>query len=233
MELGGNNAVLVCADGDVSAAAVGIVDGAFGVAGQNCLSVQRVYVHESQYDELVAHVVAGTARLVVGSKRDVRTDVGPMISEREAQRVEEWVNEAIAGGAGVLIGGTRAGAFYAPTVLANTPCDARVFRDEVFGPVVSIVPFSDLDAALHAMNDTDFGLQAGVFTSSIPTAMYAVERLRMGSVLVNETSDFRIDAMPFGGSKRSGVGREGVAEAVRELSEPKNVILNTRIGERR
>lgn len=230
MELGGNNAVLVCADGDVEAAAAGIVDGAFGVAGQNCLSVQRVFVHESQYDDLVLRVVEGTGRLVVGSKRDSRTDVGPLISEHEAQRVEEWVDEAVAGGARVLTGGVRDGAFYRPTVLVDTPRDVRVFRDEVFGPVVSIVSFSDLDAALHDINETEFGLQAGVFTSSIPTAMYAVERLRMGSVLVNETSDFRIDAMPFGGSKRSGVGREGVAEAVREMSEPKNVILNSRIG---
>ncbi|MFT4229395.1 MAG: aldehyde dehydrogenase family protein [Microbacterium sp.] len=230
MELGGNNAVLVCADGDVAAAADGIVDGAFGVAGQNCLSVQRVFVHESRYDDLVARVVDGTRRLVVGSKRDRATDVGPLISAHEARRVAEWVDEAVAGGARVLAGGVREGAFYRPTVLVDTPRDVRVFRDEVFGPVVSIVPFSDLDEALCDMNDTEFGLQAGVFTSSIPTAMYAIDRLHMGSVLVNETSDFRIDAMPFGGSKRSGVGREGVAEAVREMSEPKNVIINSRVG---
>lgn len=229
MELGGNNAVLVCSDGDVETAATGIVDGSFGVAGQNCLSVQRVFVHESRYEELVARVVEGAAKLVVGSKRDAGTDIGPLISEREARRVEEWVDEAVAGGARALTGGTREGAFYRPTVLVDTPRDVRVFRDEVFGPVVSIVPFSDIDVALRDMNDTEFGLQAGVFTSSIPTAMYAVDRLRMGSVLVNETSDFRIDAMPFGGSKRSGVGREGVAEAVREMSEPKNVILSSGI----
>lgn len=226
MELGGNNAVLVCEDGDVETAAKGIVDGAFGVAGQNCLSVQRVFVHESLYERMVSLVAGDTERLSVGSKRDPMTDVGPLISEREARRVEEWVDEAVAGGARVVVGGRREGPFYWPTVLVDVPDEARIYRDEIFGPVVFIEPFSQLDAALDAIDDTEYGLQAGVFTSSLTTAMHAVDRLHMGSVLINDTSDFRIDAMPFGGSKRSGVGREGVAEAVREMSEPKNVILN-------
>lgn len=229
MELGGNNAVVVCADADVPAAAAGIVDGAFGVAGQNCLSVQRVYVHESRYAELERLVVDGTERLIVGTKHDSATDVGPLIGEREARRVESWVDEAVAAGATRLTGGVRTGAFVTPTVLTDVPDDARVLTDEVFGPVVSLVPFSDLDEALAQVNDTDFGLQAGVFTESVSTAMYAAERLRVGSVLINDTSDFRIDAMPFGGSKRSGVGREGVASAVLAMSEPKNIIVN-RLG---
>lgn len=229
MELGGNNAVVVCEDGDVAAAAAGIVDGAFGVAGQNCLSVQRVYVHESRYDDLVAQVVQGTSKLVVGSKKDISTDVGPLISEKEARRMEEWVAEAVTDGATVAIGGTRTGAFFTPTVLVDVPESSRVLHDEIFGPIVSILPFSDFDDTLERVNNTDFGLQAGIFTSSMSTAMYAVERLHVGSVLINETSDFRIDSMPFGGSKRSGVGREGVASAVIEMSEPKNVILN-RLG---
>lgn len=226
MELGGNNAVVVCEDGDVVTAAAGIVDGAFGVAGQNCLSVQRVYVHESRYDELVRRVVDGTARLVVGSKRDPATDVGPLIAEREAIRMGSWVSEAVEQGARVAIGGTRDGAYFAPTVLVDVPDDARVLREEVFGPVVSILPFRDLDDALDRVDDTEYGLQAGIFTGSMATAMEAVERLHVGSVLINETSDFRIDSMPFGGSKRSGVGREGVASAVLEYSEPKNVIVS-------
>ncbi|MBC9927019.1 aldehyde dehydrogenase family protein [Leucobacter sp. cx-169] len=229
MELGGNNAVVVCEDGDVSAAAAGIVDGAFGVAGQNCLSVQRVFVHRSRYDELVAQVLAGTAKLVVGSKKDTATDVGPLISEREAQRMADWVAESIADGARVAIGGERRGAFFTPTVLVDVPERARVLHDEIFGPIVSILPFDDFDRTLDRVNDTDFGLQAGIYTASMATAMYAVERLHVGSVLINETSDFRIDSMPFGGSKRSGVGREGVASAVREMSEPKNVIIS-RLG---
>lgn len=226
MELGGNNAVVVCADGDVAAAAAGIVDGAFGVAGQNCLSVQRVYVHEERYAELVERVVEGTRGLVVGSKRDARTDVGPLISQREAERVASWVDEAVERGARALVGGGRRGAFVEPTVLVDVPADARVLRDEVFGPVVSIVPFVDLDDALARVDDTEYGLQAGIFTASMATAMHAADRLHVGSLLVNETSDFRIDSMPFGGGKRSGVGREGVASAVRELTEPRNVIVS-------
>ena len=226
MELGGNNAVLVCEDGDVETAAAGIVDGAFGVAGQNCLSVQRVFVHESHYERMLALISRDTEKLVVGSKKDPMTDVGPLISEHEARRVESWVDGAVAGGARAVVGGRREGAFYWPTVLVDVPSSAQIYRDEVFGPVVFIEPFSDLDAALEAIDDTEYGLQAGVFTASLTTAMHAVDRLHMGSVLINDTSDFRIDAMPFGGSKRSGVGREGVAEAVREMSEPKNVILN-------
>lgn len=226
MELGGNNAVLVCEDGDVEKAAAGIVDGAFGVAGQNCLSVQRVFVHESRYEQLLDLVETHTGKLKVGSKRDPLTDVGPLIAEREAKRVEEWVNDAVSAGARVVIGGSRTGAFYQPTVLADVPHDARIFREEVFGPVVSIVSYSNFDRALDEIDDTEYGLQAGIFTASMPRAMHAVDRLHMGSVLINETSDFRIDAMPFGGSKRSGVGREGVAEAIREMSEPKNVILS-------
>lgn len=229
MELGGNNAVIVCADGDVGAAVAGIVDGAFGVAGQNCLSVQRVFVHENRYAELVAQVVEETSKLTVGSKRDISTDVGPLISERESRRMEDWVNEAVQDGATVAVGGVRSGNFFAPTVLVDVPAESRVLRDEIFGPIVSILPFTDFDDTLERVNDTDFGLQAGVFTASMSTAMYAVERLHVGSVLINETSDFRIDSMPFGGSKRSGVGREGVASAILEMSEPKNVILN-RLG---
>lgn len=228
MELGGNNAVLVCDDGDVESAAQGIVDGAFGVAGQNCLSVQRVFVHASHYERMVSLVSQHTERLVVGSKRDAMTDVGPLISEGEARRVEAWVNEAVAGGARAVVGGRREGSFYWPTVLVDVPSSAQIYRDEVFGPVVFIEPFTNLEAALEAIDDTEYGLQAGVFTASLTTAMHAVDRLHVGSVLINDTSDFRIDAMPFGGSKRSGVGREGVAEAVREMSEPKNVILNRR-----
>ena len=226
MELGGNNAVLVCEDGNVDAAAQGIVDGAFGVAGQNCLSVQRVYVHESRYDELLAKVVKGTSRLSVGSKREASTDVGPLITEQEAQRVASWVDEAVADGAQIAIGGTRTGSFYEPTVLTDVPKPARVLHEEIFGPVVSILPFRDLDDALADIDNTEYGLQAGVFTESMATAMRAVDRLHVGSVLINDTSDFRIDSMPFGGSKRSGIGREGVATAVLEMSEPKNVIMN-------
>ncbi len=136
------------------------------------------------------------------------------------------MDEAVADGAQVAIGGSRRGAFYLPTVLLDVADHAKVLRDEVFGPVVTLVPYDDLDDALARVDDTEFGLQAGIFTASMATAMHAADRLHVGSVLVNETSDFRIDSMPFGGSKRSGVGREGVASAVLEMSEPKNVIVS-------
>jgi glyceraldehyde-3-phosphate dehydrogenase (NADP+) len=226
MELGGNNAVIVCADAAVEAAAAAIVDGAFGVAGQNCLSVQRVYAHASVYDELVRQVTRGTKELVVGTKRSPNTDVGPLISVREAQRIEEWVDEARAGGAIVRTGGRRTGNFLEPTVITDAAADARIVTDEVFGPVVTIHPFSDLDDALARADSTEYGLQAGVFTESVQTAFYAAERLNVGTVLINDTSDFRIDAMPFGGFKRSGIGREGVRSAVEAMTEPRNIIVN-------
>lgn len=226
MELGGNNGVIVCDDADVASAAEKIVDGAFGVAGQNCLSVQRVFAHESVCDRLVDLVTQGASELVVGSKHDSRTDIGPMITEREAQRVEAAIADAVAQGAVVTAGGTREGTFVAPTVLTNVPADSLLLRDEIFGPVVLIEPFSSLDDAVRQLNDTDYGLQAGVFTASLDTAMRVTSQLRVGTALVNETSDFRIDSMPFGGSKRSGVGREGVFEAVLEMSAPKNIIMS-------
>ncbi|WP_415853581.1 aldehyde dehydrogenase family protein [Sinomonas sp. G460-2] len=225
-ELGGNNATVVLADANPEAAADAIVAGAFGVAGQNCLSVQRVYVHSSLFKPVLDHVVCRTESLRIGPKLDRTTEVGPLITEAEARRVADWVEEARAGGATVQVGGRRRGAYYEPTVLTDVPGESRVVRDEVFGPVVSIVPFSEVSEAIDAANDSDYGLQAGVFTQSIDLALAVADRLRVGSVVVNETSDVRIDSMPFGGFKKSGVGREGLKHAVREMTEPKNTIIN-------
>jgi acyl-CoA reductase-like NAD-dependent aldehyde dehydrogenase len=225
-ELGGNNATIVCADADVIRAADAIVAGAFGVAGQNCLSVQRVYVHISLFDQVLEHVTRGTKALRTGPKLDRGTDVGPLISEKEARRVEEWVEEATAAGATLHAGGQRHGAYYEPTVLTDVPAECRVIRDEVFGPVVSILPFISIADAVHAANSSDYGLQAGVFTQSIDQALAIADKLHVGAVVINETSDVRIDSMPFGGFKKSGVGREGVRHAVREMTEPKNTIIN-------
>ncbi|MET4538763.1 glyceraldehyde-3-phosphate dehydrogenase (NADP+) [Arthrobacter bambusae] len=224
-ELGGNNATIVCADADAEAAAEAIVSGAFGVAGQNCLSVQRVYVHISLFDDVLDKVVVGSRALRVGAKLDRSTDVGPLISEAEARRVEEWVEEAKALGATVHVGGQRRGAFYQPTVLTDVPADALVISEEVFGPVVSIMPFIQVSDAIRAANDSDYGLQAGVFTESIGLALAIAEKLHVGAVVINGTSDVRIDSMPFGGFKKSGVGREGVKHAVREMTEPKSTII--------
>ena len=224
-ELGGNNATIVCADAEPARAAEAIVAGAFGVAGQNCLSVQRVYVHISLFEEVLEKVVAETKALRVGAKFDRNTDIGPLITEAEARRVEEWVEEAKAAGAAVQVGGQRSGAFYLPTVLTDVPAASRVIREEVFGPVVSIMPFIQVADAIHAANDSEYGLQAGVFTESIELALAIADKLHVGAVVINETSDIRIDSMPFGGFKKSGVGREGVKHAVREMTEPKSTII--------
>lgn len=223
MELGGNNAVIVCSDAAWEAASVAVVDGAFGVAGQNCLSVQRVYVHRSLFDNFLRIVVERVESLVMGSKNDPATDVGPLISQDEAIRIESWVAEARSAGAIVCTGGKRRGVFFEPTVLTDVPSDAKVMRSEVFGPVVSIEPFDDLIEAVESVNDSDFGLQAGIFTRDVDTALSVAEQLRVGAVMINDSSDFRIDAMPFGGFKRSGVGREGVQYAVQAMTEPKIV----------
>ena len=225
-ELGGNNATIVCADADPVRAADAIVAGAFGVAGQNCLSVQRVYVHTTIFDRVLDHVASGTRALRTGSKFDRRTDVGPLISEAEARRVEDWVDEARAAGASVHVGGRRRNAFYEPTVLTDVPTGCRVIREEIFGPVVTLMPFIEVSDAIQWTNNSECGLQAGVFTQSVDLALTIAEKLHVGAVVINETSDIRIDSMPFGGFKKSGVGREGVRYAVHEMTEPKNTIIN-------
>ena len=226
-ELGGNNATIVCADADAARAAKAIVAGAFGVAGQNCLSVQRVYVHTSVFEEVLDRVTAGTKALRTGPKLDRATDVGPLISEAEARRVEAWVDEAKAAGATVHAGGT------APERLLRTH---RAHRRALGLPghprrkssarwSASCRSSRCADAVLAA-NNTEYGLQAGVFTQSIDLALAIAEKLHVGAVVINETSDVRIDSMPFGGFKKSGVGREGVRHAVREMTEPKSTIIN-------
>ncbi|MDA3625516.1 aldehyde dehydrogenase family protein [Saccharopolyspora sp. WRP15-2] len=227
MELGGNNALIVCSDADPDRVATAVVDGAFGVAGQNCLSVQRVLVHASRYRAVLERVVSAARDLVVGSKRDPATDVGPMIDADAAERVVRWIDEAVTGGATLHTGGQRRGTFVRPAVLTGAPSDARVRTDEVFGPVVLLDPFTDTTAAIDAANAVNTGLQAGVFTQDIDRAMTIANALTVGAVLINSTSDFRIDAMPFGGFKRSGIGREGVESAVQQLTEPKIIAINT------
>jgi glyceraldehyde-3-phosphate dehydrogenase (NADP+) len=226
MELGGNGTVIVLPDADVRRAAVAVVDGAFGNAGQNCLSVQRVFVARELVDELVELIVEHTRRLVIGSKADAQTDVGPLIDEAAAERVETWVDDAIEGGATVHAGAKREGTFYWPTVLTSVPAGARVLTEEIFGPVVSIEPFDSVDAVVTEVNSLDYGLQAGLFTRDLDSALDVAQRLRVGAVMINDTGDFRIDAMPFGGSKRSGVGREGVPFAVDAMTEPKIIAIH-------
>ena len=216
----------MCADAVRAHAVDAVVDGAFGVAGQNCLSVQRVYVAASIYDEFLSETITRTSRLRVGSKRDTITDIGPLVSEADAQRVEEWVRKAVAEGATVHTGGFRRGAFYEPTILTGVPEDCQVLTDEIFGPVVTIIPFEDLASAIASANASDYALQAGLFTQSVETAFSVSSQLVAGAVVVNGTSDLRVDSMPFGGFKGSGIGREGVQFAVEAMTEPKNTIFN-------
>jgi acyl-CoA reductase-like NAD-dependent aldehyde dehydrogenase len=226
MELGGNGAVIVLPDADLERAGQAIVDGAFGAAGQNCLSVQRVYAAPELVDRLADLVVEGAERLVVGSKSDPATDIGPLVDEVAANRVEAWVSEAVAAGAILRTGGKREGTYHWPTVLADVPAGAKVLTEEVFGPVVSIQAYADLDAAVAEVNDSDYGLHTGVFTRNIDAALDIARRLRVGAVMINDTGDYRIDAMPFGGGKRSGIGREGVPFAVDAMTEPKIIAIN-------
>ena len=226
MELGSNSPVIVMDDADLNMAVEANVSGAFWAAGQNCLHVQRLLVHENIYTEFVTRFVARTETYNVGDKLDEATDMGPLINEAAAMRVEQMVDEALAAGATLLTGGERSGSFFAPTVLANLPDNCALAREEVYGPVTIIYKFGALDKAIERANNVDYGLQAGIFTQNIKTAFQAISGLHCGGVMVNDRLDYRIDAMPFGGVKGSGLGREGVRFAVGEVTEPKVVGLN-------
>lgn len=226
MELGSNSPVIVLSDADLDKAVESTVQGAFGAAGQNCLGVQRVFIEQSIYGAFVEQFTRRTRTLVVGDKLSEETDIGPLISEKEAIRVESWVDEAVSMGAVIETGGQRDGAFYQPTVLTNVPLHCKVVREEVFGPVVSLFSVSGLEEALDLANGVDYGLQAGIFTQNIDRAYAAIQRLQVGGVMINDSSDFRVDAMPFGGVKGSGIGREGVQFSIREFSELKVVCFN-------
>ena len=225
-ELGSNSPVIVMPDAGLDCALEATVSGAFWAAGQNCLHVQRVLVHEQVYDYFRDHFVAAAEVYRVGDKLDEATDMGPLINEAAAQRVEQLVDEAIAAGATLLTGGERRGTFFAPTILENVPDDCTLARQEVFGPVTLLYRFRTLPEAIDQANELDYGLQAGIFTRDLSTAFTAIQELHCGGVMVNESSDYRIDAMPFGGVKGSGLGREGVPFAVEEMTELKVVCFN-------
>jgi acyl-CoA reductase-like NAD-dependent aldehyde dehydrogenase len=228
MELGNNSATILDRDADLDQAIPACVVGAFSNSGQVCISVQRIYVHRDIYDTFRNRFVDAVKKLKVGDPLEEDTDVGPLITEKEAVRVEEWVKEAIAHGAKVLVGGQRIGGVYAPTVLDNVQPEMKVVCDEVFGPLVSIIPFDDFDKALDMVDDSQFGLQAGVYTNDLNKALRAVERLNVGGVIVNDVPAFRVDHMPYGGNKESGIGREGPRFAVEDMTTIKMVVLPKR-----
>ena len=226
MELGSNTPVIVCEDCDLEKAVDDCVSGAFWAAGQNCIGVQRVYIMDSIYKRFETLFVSRTRNYKIGPKLEEDTDMGPMITEAEARRIENWVNEAVEGGAKVLTGHQREGALYHPTVLADVPAGCKVDREEVFAPTVNLYPVKTLDEAIEKANDVDFGLHAGIFTSDYRKAFKAIRGLEVGGVMINDSSDFRIDMMPFGGVKKSGLGREGIKFALQEMTEPRVVCFN-------
>jgi glyceraldehyde-3-phosphate dehydrogenase (NADP+) len=226
MELGSNSPVIVQADARLSEAAAAVTSGAFAQAGQNCLGVQRVFVHEAVYETFRRLLLDCVARLKPGSALDESVDVCAMINEGQARRLESWIREAEAQGACVLAGGRREGALLWPTVLENVPAGSRLDAEEAYGPVLSLYRIASLDEAIERANDVRYGLHAAIFTESLRDALAAAQRLSAGAVIVNDSTDYRLDVMPFGGARLSGVGREGVPFAVEEMTETRVVCFN-------
>ncbi len=226
MELGSNSPVIVMDDADLPQAAELSVSGAFWAVGQNCIGVQRIYIHQAVYDEFEKMFVERTQKMKVGFQLDEDTDMGPMITEEEAARVEDWVKEAVASGAMLLTGGKRKGTLFEPTVFKDMPDSAKLNCEEVFGPVVNLYKVSSLDEALELANSVKYGLHGAIFTRSLESAFKAIRELDVGGVMVNDSTDYRIDMMPFGGVKWSGLGREGIKFALLEMTEPKLVCFN-------
>lgn len=229
LELGGNAAAVVladyAADADLDWAASRVATFANYQAGQSCISVQRVLVERPLYDSFVARVVDHVEQQVGGDPHDELTDVGPLVDERAAQRVVGWIDEAVADGAKLLTGGVRDGAHVSPAVLVDVPPTAKVACEEVFGPVLTISPVDDVDAAVAAVNDSRFGLQAGVFTKDLATAFRLHRDLHVGGVVIGDVPSYRADQMPYGGIKESGVGREGVRYAMTDLTYERVLVL--------
>jgi glyceraldehyde-3-phosphate dehydrogenase (NADP+) len=226
LELGGNAAVIVCADAKLDHALKSIVQGAFGNAGQSCISVQRVYVHESIAEAFTNQLVKLAKSIAVGDPSNPRTIVGPMIDEQSARKVESWISEATEGGARVLCGGGRTGAVLEPTVLVDVAPEMKVSCQEAFAPLLTVDRFSEFTDAVERVNASAYGLQAGIFTNSASDIFYAYRELEVGGVIINDASSFRVDHMPYGGVKESGIGREGVRYAIEEMTEMKLLALN-------
>ena len=225
LELGGNAAVIVAADADLEATIEAVVQGSFTHSGQSCISVQRILVHRSLVAPFTERLLAAVRDLHVGDPADETTTVGPLIDEDEARRLTDWIGEAIADGARVLCGGGRDGAIVEPTVLERVPESCRIWAEEAFGPVVVLRPFDNLEEAFALVNASRYGLQAALFTRDMDTIMQAWDKLAVGAVIVNESSSFRDDAMPYGGVKDSGLGREGVHSAMDEMTEPRLLVM--------
>jgi acyl-CoA reductase-like NAD-dependent aldehyde dehydrogenase len=225
LELGGNAAVIIDRDADLDDAVDRTVFGAFYQSGQSCIGVQRILVHAEVYNADRDKLVAKTKVLVVGDPHDEKTFVGPMIDEGEAQRVDAWIREAVDRGARLLCGGGRKGALLEATLLEDVPLDTKLNREEAFGPVAFLARFTDFSAALDTVNDSRFGLQAGVFTRDLYQVLDAWDRLEVGGVIIGDVPSYRVDNMPYGGVKDSGLGREGVRFAMQDMTEIRNLVI--------
>ncbi len=226
MELGSNSPVIVMADCDLNWAVESCVSGAFWAVGQNCIGIQRILVENSIYDDFLKKFVDRTEKIKTGYQLDEKTDMGPMITLKEAERVEKWIQEAVEIGANIQTGGGRKGTLVDPTVLTNVPDDSTIKCEEIFGPVVMLQPIDTLDNAIEIANNVDYGLHGAIFTKDINDAFKAAHNLDVGSVIINESTDYRLDQMPFGGVKKSGLGREGIKFALQEMTEPKVICIN-------
>ncbi len=229
LELGGNAACIVDRDCDVDYAVERLMIGAFYQSGQSCIGVQRVLIHESIYDDFKAKLALAAAKLPVGDPMNEDTFIGPLITENDAKRIESWVGDAVASGAKVLCGGKRDGAFFDATFVEDVPRDADLTCKEAFGPVATVEPFATFEQACERVNDSVFGLQAGVFTRDMHNVFYAWNELDVGGVVINDVPSFRVDSMPYGGVKDSGLGREGIRYAIEDMTEPRLLVLN-RVG---
>ncbi|KZX61181.1 aldehyde dehydrogenase [Alcanivorax sp. HI0033] len=227
LELGGNAAVIVDEDADLNDAVERIVFGAFYQSGQSCIGVQRILIHDAIYDELKARLVEKTAALKMGDPKDEGTFIGPVISEGEAKRLENWINEAVDAGATLLVGGKRNGAMLEATLLENAPQGTNIVEEEAFGPVAVVSRFSDFDDALNTVNDSKFGLQAGIFTRDLYKAQKAWDELEVGGVVIGDVPSWRVDNMPYGGVKDSGLGREGIRWAINDMTEERLLVIRT------
>jgi acyl-CoA reductase-like NAD-dependent aldehyde dehydrogenase len=228
LELGGNAAAIVHGDADLAYAAERCIFGGFAYAGQTCISVQRILVEQSVYGKFTDFLVEGVKQLKTGNPLDESTDIGPLIRESDAIRTANWIEEAVRAGARLLAGGHRHHLMVEPTILTGTKSDMKVNCQEVFGPVVTVEPYQDFDSALRQVNNSSYGMQAGVFTRDAKLLFQAYEELEVGGVIAGDVPSFRIDHMPYGGVKDSGLGREGLRYAIEEMTQPKLLVMNLR-----
>jgi len=228
LELGGNAGVIVHSDADLSYAADRCIAGGFGYAGQTCISVQRILVHRSVYGKFTELLLAGVNNLRVGDPLEETTDLGPLIRESDAVRAADWVHDSVRGGARLLAGGSRRGSLLEPTLLTGTKADMKVNCQEIFAPVVTAEPYDEFSSALKQVNNSAYGLQAGLFTRDAKLIFEAYEELEVGGLIAGDIPSFRIDHMPYGGIKDSGLGREGLRYAIEEMTEPKLLVMNLR-----